>query len=298
MSKICPCPVRQTRAVIPALDGHTLQATIFERVDPLPDGPVTVIGAGVAVPQRYYAKFAKFLAARGRIVVTFDYRGIGGSLHGSVRASTARLRDWGQKDIPGVLDYARKTWPHRPIHWVGHSHGGGFGIGLASNNHLVDRLLGISVPHGYWGEMDGIERYRVAVLLHVAMPLLAHTLGFVPGRGTGLGEDLPKAVALEWKSWICSPNSMWDVMPPEDLKSYHTMGAPLCFMRATDDPWVSERSAERISAAFTGARERSIIRVEPAAIGGLPIGHMGFFRARNADALWPRAAAWLDGAAV
>jgi predicted alpha/beta hydrolase len=291
-------PIHELDIRIHATDDYPLQATQFESVDGVdPASPITIIGAGVAVPRGYYRSFARYLAQHGRTVLTFDYRGIGGSLQGSVHTVSAHLRDWGQKDIAGVIAHAARTWPGRPIHWVGHSHGGGFGIGLAPNNHLIDRLLGIAVPFGYWGDMAGLERYRVALLMHVAIPVLAGVFGFIPGKGTGLGEDLPKDVALEWKSWICSRNSMWDTLPLSALQSYENMRAPLCFIRFCDDPWASAHSVERIRAAFTHADSQAVVCLGPGDVGNQRIGHMGFFRSRFAATLWPKALHWLEAPA-
>jgi predicted alpha/beta hydrolase len=41
-----------------------------------------------------------------------------------------RMRDWCILDVPGVLAWAAREHPGRPIHWVGHSMGG-FATGLA-----------------------------------------------------------------------------------------------------------------------------------------------------------------------
>ena len=90
-------------------------------------------------------------------VLTFDYRAIGGSRHGSLVGSTVRMRDWGSLDVPGVLAWAARTYPGRPIQWVGHSMGG-FATGLAHNNHLIARQLNVATlsgvlgPHGRAGE--------------------------------------------------------------------------------------------------------------------------------------------------
>ena len=53
-----------------------------------------------------FSRFAKYLAERGRPAVTFDYRDIGGSRHGSLKHSTVRMRDWCVLDVPGVIAWA------------------------------------------------------------------------------------------------------------------------------------------------------------------------------------------------
>ena len=88
---------------VPAEDGYALAATLLEPGRALPDAPLVVIGCAVGVPRRYYAKFAGHIAARGHPVLTFDYRGIGGSRQGSLVGSKVRMRDWCILDVPGVL---------------------------------------------------------------------------------------------------------------------------------------------------------------------------------------------------
>ena len=87
-----------------------------------------------------------------------------------VKGSPVRMRDWCLLDVPGVLAWAARTYPNRPLHWVGHSMGG-FATGLAHNNHLVARQLNVATLSGYWGRMAVPERYRVRLMMGGAAPL-------------------------------------------------------------------------------------------------------------------------------
>lgn len=282
--------------VVTAADGHVLAASLFE---PARGGqaaaPVSIISAGAGIPRGYYRAFAEALAARGGPVLTYDYRGIGGALDRPLRSVTSRMSDWGRLDAPAMVRFARATWPGRPLHWIGHSYGGGFAVGLNPLNGEIDRHLGIAVPHGYWRQMDGRGRIGTAIGMGVVVPLLCHGLGYLPGRWLGLGEDLPKAIALEWRSWIMSPNSMWDTLPAALLNPYLTFRAPMCFLRPSDDQWASAVGTRRMADAFTSARESHVIDLDVRALGTGPVGHIGFFRARHATALWPLAFGWLSG---
>jgi len=62
---------------VPAADGYKLGATLF-----LPRGTrrhAALISSATAVPRKIYRGFAGYLARRGFAVLTYDYRGIGGS---------------------------------------------------------------------------------------------------------------------------------------------------------------------------------------------------------------------------
>ena len=86
----------------PARDGYRLGGTLYR-----PSGPcrgAVAIHAATGVPQGYYGAFAAFLASRGLLVLTFDYRGIGRSHPERLRGFPATMRDWAALDGAGALD--------------------------------------------------------------------------------------------------------------------------------------------------------------------------------------------------
>lgn len=285
-------PTTSRDLFFPAADGYQLAATLHAPAAAEAAGaPVTVIGSAVAVRRRFYDLFARALADRGRPVLTFDYRGIGGSRPSTLAGFAARMRDWGSKDIAGALAWASDAFPGRDIHWVGHSFGG-FGIGLAHNNHLVRRHLGIATPYTYWGLMEGLEKWRVGLMMSTAVPLLVPLVGRLPGRFIG-GEDLPAGIALEWARWIRNPEMFFDDPTLPERANFARLEAPLCFMRFADDAWSSDAGVARLATRFPRSATARILRVEPEDAGG-PIGHFGFFKPRLANVLWPQAMAWLE----
>ena len=44
------------------------------------------------------------MSQQGYDVLSFDFRGIGQSLHGALKDSTASINDWGLLDIPAAID--------------------------------------------------------------------------------------------------------------------------------------------------------------------------------------------------
>jgi predicted alpha/beta hydrolase len=278
---------------IPADDGYALAATLFASPAALPDTPITIIAGATGVPRSFYARFAAYLAEHGGPALTFDYRGIGGSLHGPVRQSTARFRDWGILDVPGVLAWAAATYPDRPIHWVGQSYGG-FATGLAHNNHLISRQLGVStMTADYRFIASPLERAKVAGLLFVAGPALARTLGYLPGWVNG-GADLPGQVLLEWSAWVKTRGFLFGVTDLPEQSHFKTLKAPLCLAFMADDPWISPAGVANLAQRYTGSDECMFWPVTLAESGASQIGHIGFFRSEFKDTLWPKARAWLE----
>jgi predicted alpha/beta hydrolase len=284
--------VSSRELTIPAEDGRELAATLYEPADSAaPGAPITVVAPGAAILRRFYGRFAAYLAEQGGPAVTFDYRDIGGSRRGSLKGSRVRMRDWCLLDVPGVLTWARCTYPERPIHWVGHSMGG-FATGLAHNNHLIARQLNVATLSGYWGRMAAPERYRIFLLMGYAAPLVVRALGYFPGRLMG-GEDMPGPAFMEWRGWCLNPDFLFADPTLPETRNFASLRAPLRVAQIADDPWGTEPAVAHMTEHFTGSVDRSVWRVTLAEAGATKIGHFGFFRPEMRETLWRAAADWL-----
>ena len=277
-------------------DGYWLAATEFCGPTPAAGTPLTVIAPAAAVPARYYARFASYLAWRGGgPVVTFDYRGIGASAPKTLRGFPARMRDWCCLDAAGAIGWARQTHPERPLHWLGHSLGG-FAPGLAHNNAAIARQLNIATLSGYWGRMRSPERYRVRFLMGSAAPPVVRLLGFFPGVLMG-GENMPAPAFLEWTRWCMMPDFIFGDPTLSEVRHFATLKAPVRFAQIADDVWGTPAAVGHMASHFSANSERSIWRVSLAEAKAKRIGHLGFFRSAFRATLWPAAAAWLEGSA-
>jgi predicted alpha/beta hydrolase len=278
---------------VPAADGRALAATLYEpAAPPAADAPITVVAGGAGIQRRFFGRFAAYLAERGRPALTFDYRDIGGSRHGTLKGSLVRMRDWCLIDVPGVIDWARRTYPERPIHWVGHSMGG-FATGLAPNNHLVARQLNVATLSGYWGRMAAPERYRVLVLMGYASPPIVWAMGYLPGVLMG-GEDMPARAFLEWRGWCMQREFLFGDPALAETRNFPNLKAPLRVAQISDDPWGTEAAVAHMTAHYTGSADRSVWRITPAEAGVAKIGHFGFFRPEMRETLWRVAVDWLE----
>jgi predicted alpha/beta hydrolase len=278
---------------IAAEDGRLLAATLFQPPEGAPaTAPLTIVAGGTGIPRRYYARFAAWLAERGRPTLTFDYRDTGDSRPGSITGSKVRMRDWCILDVPGVLAWGTHQRSGRPLHWVGHSLGG-FATGLAHNNRLIARQLNIAALSGYWRNMATPERYRVLLAMGGLGPLIVHARGYFPGVLLG-GEDLPGPAFLEWRRWCMSPGFLFDDPTLPEAANFARLRAPVRFGQVEDDTWATPAAVAAMAARFTGAAERSTWSIRLADSGARRIGHHGFFRSEHRDTLWPAALAWLD----
>jgi predicted alpha/beta hydrolase len=273
---------------IPARDGHALAATVFTPPG-APRGAV-LINSATAVPRKIYRGFARYLAEHGLAVLSYDYRGIGGSRPASLRGFDARMRDWAALDVAAAIDHMRSVWRQLPLAVVGHSFGGQ-AVGLAPNNDQIARALFVAAQAGYWRLFHSPEKYRVYAMLRLIGGPIARTFGYVPGR-LGIGEDLPRDVFLEWTGWVMKPRYFFDDATLQALENFPRYRGALRAVCLTDDPWATAPAVDLLCSGFTGTTAERV-DISPADIGAGKIGHFGFFRPEHRDTLWREAADWI-----
>ena len=270
---------------IPATDGFPLSATIFQGSN----RHWTVINSATGVKRAYYCKFAAFLAGKGWSVVIYDYRGIGASRPKSLRGFEARMRDWGQKDFNGVMRWVESQKADR-VAVIGHSLGGQV-LAFAENPDGIDRFLAVAAQSGHWRYWNFPRKYFLASLWYLIMPALSRLMGYFPSRCMGLGEDLPKGVALEWARWCRHPDYC--------LGQKHQMEFPgLAYKRPilaysfSDDPFCPPEASKAYLGWFGQApvEQRPL---EPRDLGVNELGHFAFFRSDFRETLWQEGADWL-----
>lgn len=275
-----------------AADGCRLHGSL-QRPAAAPRAAV-VIHPATGVPERLYLPFARFLAGQGYATLSYDYRGIGRSAPPSLRGFSARMRDWMEQDAGAAVEAMAERFPGLPILAVGHSVGG-HALGISDSTRQLRAAALIASHAGYIGSVRGWrERWRVrAMLLHLG-PLLVRGFGYLPWRRLGLGEDLPGGVAREWVGWCRRPGYFFDDPTLRARQRFGDKRLPLLVLGFADDPWANPRAIDALVRHFGNCTiERRM--VAPAELGVPAIGHMGFFRSRFSDSLWPQLSAWLDG---
>jgi predicted alpha/beta hydrolase len=282
----------------PAADGYLLAASLF-----LPRGAkrnAVLINSATAVPRKVYRGFAGYLAKRGCAVLTYDYRGTGGSrqqaLTGynqpkSLVGFKASMSEWAALDVAAAVAWMRDRYKTLPFGYIGHSFGGQ-ALGLVPNNGEVSRALLIAAQAGYWKLMASPERFRVYAMLNFVGHPLTRMLGYAPGWA-GLGEDLPKGVFEQWLGWVMSPRYMFDDVNLKALRNFPNYKGALRALCMSDDPWATRPAVDLLCSGFTAIKP-DIITVTPADTGAPRIGHFGFFRPEHRDTLWRGAAEWIQ----
>jgi predicted alpha/beta hydrolase len=273
-----PSEIEGTRLEFPALDGFTLGARRYEPIGPA-RGTVVIHGA-TAVPQRFYAPLAGFLAARSLRVLTYDYRGIGDSRPASLRKLVADYDDWAKLDARAVHRFAKKLGG--PVAAIGHSFGGHL-IGLFDELRELSGMALVACQLPYYRDWpSALGRARMALTWRVLLPTLTRAFGYLPGAA-GLGTDLPAGVARQWARWSMSPEYLL-VDHPEARARFARFDRPTLLYSFSDDPYAPLPSVERLVDALRSPL-LTHLRLEPDQVG--PMGHFGFFRRKQGAPLWP-----------
>ena len=269
--------------IIPATDGFPLGGSEFGDVSQAER--IALVASATGVRRRLYRPFAEFLASQGIGAVTWDWRGTGDSRPRSLRRFRTRMREWGTRDLAGVIEWASERYPQARVFVVGHSFGGQ-SVGLAANRSRVHGLVTIAAQSGYWRHWPRPHRYKYALIWYLAMPLATRMVGYFPAWLLGLGEDLPRGVALEWARWCRTPSYLGD------WSGHRAFTAPILALSFADDPLAPRRAVDALLAQY-GSRDQTHRHLAPKDVGVPRVGHFGFFRPHVTPALWRDVARWI-----
>jgi predicted alpha/beta hydrolase len=268
-----------------AADGYTLAATHFTA----PSDQFIVVGNATAVPRGFYRRFAEFSQARGVNVITLDYRGIGESKHGSLKGMDMGFANWSRYDLAAAVDYAArrgKVW------LVGHSLAG-HAIGQLPQPNVLQAAYVCGTGTGWLGWMPVAERIRVWLLWNAIGPAMTRMYGYAPMKRLGIGEDIPAGVFKEWKRWCSYPHYFFDDPQAKSITDkFADVHIPIAAAVSTDDPWAPPKSRDALFKGYHGATV-DLIDFAPSTLGVSKVGHMGYFRGRVGEMLWPQILQWL-----
>jgi predicted alpha/beta hydrolase len=276
---------------IRASDGFALAASLFGgRRQKLP-GALIIAGA-VGNRRQNYAQYAGYMAEQGWDVVTFDYRGIGGSKGPRDQMASLRMFDWGAKDLAAIIDWARGRLQPRRLVLVGHSIGGQVAA-FAPNHHALGGMVAIAAQRGYWPYWDGWRKYGVYLFWRLGVPLSLWARGCLALKAVGL-EDLPRRVARDWARWGLARD-----YHDEDGTSlephFARFTAPILALGFSDDCSLAPPRA--VDALFRGHYVHAPVtrwHIQPEDYRVRELGHSGFFNREVCPrSLWQVTSAWI-----
>jgi len=275
---------------IKCADGFELSVTLYEPAVVVK--AAVMIGSATGIKKEFYNSFSTFLAQRGYGVISYDNRGIGKSKNFSINNCKASLVSWGKLDMPAVLEKLQSVFPDTSYHLIGHSAGGQL-VGLMYNATDITSMLNFASSSGSIKNMNYPFKLHAAFLLNVFLPLSNLLFGCTKAQWVGMGEPLPKLVALQWRKW-CNGKGYVAMDFGKSIKKhwYDELTFPSQWLYATDDDMANLENVKDMIRVYTKT-DAAIVALDPQKLGYKEIGHMKFFSSKN-EGLWSYVLNWLE----
>lgn len=264
-------------------DNYPLIGYLYEAPQP---SALVIIAPAIGVNQSYYSAFANWLAEQGYTTLTFDYRGSGASLYGSLKGFHATIIDWAKFDCTAALEKLHSIDTNLPIYWVGHSLGGQI-IPFVTNNKKIHKIITIACGSGYWRYNTAHMQPLIAWLWYVVVPMTVRIFDYFPGKKLRKVGDLPKGIILQWRSWCFNRDYAIGVEGDYAKQLYENVTQPIDSLSFTDDEYMSARSISSMHDFYSNA-PKHMIRLDPKNLDIKRIGHFGFFKKEFQSSLWEK----------
>ena len=257
-----------------------VSATLYESKN---SHAVLVIGSATGVKQKFYQKFASYVAENGITAITFDYAGIGRSLKKPIKQLTNNAAHWGNDNLNGVIEYATSNYPKQKKLLLGHSIGGQL-IGLTKSAVEMDKIILVAAQSGYWKYWQGAGKLKMWFNWYVLFPTMLHLFGYLPSKKISGMEDLPKNVAKQWSSWGKRPDYILGD-PSIKEKFFDKIQSQITAFSIDDDEFAPKTAADWMAGRYLNADTKSIHLI-PGDFEVSKIGHFGIFKDKFEATIW------------
>ncbi|USA54709.1 alpha/beta fold hydrolase [Acinetobacter sp. C32I] len=265
-------------------DGYQLAAQFYPAQEQSKPYPILICPA-TGITKNFYHAFADWLSQQGYDVLSFDFRGIGESLHGALKDSTASINDWGIYDIPAAIETLLDRTQAEKVMIVGHSAGGQL-LGITSNYHKVAKVLAIAGSTGHVKGLKGKTKILAPVMFNVIFPVSSFFKGYGATQFIGMGENLPKNVAKQWAEFCSKPGYVMNAIGKTIFEDYHQdIQCPITSFWASDDEIATQANVKDLLRLYPNAPTK-LIELNPQQYGYKQIGHMLMFK-KSHQKLWP-----------
>lgn len=247
---------------------------------------IILVSPATGVKKRLYLKFAEYMQQRGYSVLTWDWSGIGDNLHGPLKDNQTCMRDWAEQDLNAVIEYCQQHFSGQQLFLVGHSFGGQ-ALGLVKSISAIQAICTVATQHGYWKNWPLSQQPRLAALWFGLIPGLTPVFGYFPSKKIGLGEDLPKEVALQWARWGRDPHYI------NDYEGHHQMTQPIRAYSIEKDFFAPQAAVHALHQQYNNC-EVQYRHVQAAELNIKAIGHFGFFQQQACAPFWQEMVEFFD----
>ena len=277
--------IMSTKFYVSCSDGRVIAATKYLAVEPLKKQFI-IINSALGVRQSFYQALALYLSQNGYSVLTWDPRSIGESKTVSARKDAARLRDWGALDLEAILNHVvGESWTNWDnITLLGHSAGGHL-TGLCRSINKISNIVFISAGTCGWHLYPVKQWPRMWFAWYLMFPLLIKGIGYIPGK-FGIGHDLSKGVALDWRNWSINKDYLFSDTTLTNTY-YHQFEGTIHSIGFSDDVGFSPKNTiYDLLSRFPKASKK--IRIyNPKELSLNRVGHFGFFKRENKN-VWEK----------
>lgn len=264
-------------------DGYRLAAHFYPAQSKQLANPVLICPA-TGITKNFYHSFASWLSEQGYDVLSFDFRGIGDSLHGPLKQSGASINDWGTLDIPCAIDTLLGKTQAQQVTLLGHSAGGQL-LGIVPNFHKVAKVVAVAGSTGHVKGLKGKTKLLAPVMFNVIFPISSALKGYAATQFIGMGENLPKKVAQQWREFCSHPGYVKNAIGKTIFQDFHTeISCPITSIWASDDEIATERNVEALLKLYPNAPTK-MLELNPIKLGYKSIGHMLMFK-KSHQKLW------------
>lgn len=139
---------------ITCADQYRLMGRFYPKQKTTQQNLPVLIAPATGITVNFYHAFAGWLSQQGFDVLSFDFRGIGKSLHTPLKDSTASITDWGQLDLPAAINTLLQRSDAKKIILLGHSAGGQL-TGIIPNYNEIAKIITISGSSGHVKGLKG-----------------------------------------------------------------------------------------------------------------------------------------------
>jgi len=257
-------------------DGRVIFATKYPAAQPSRN-QLIIINSALGVRQSFYQPLALYLAENGYTVISWDPRSIGESNTGNIKTDSARLRDWGAIDLEAILNHVvDENWSSwKNILLFGHSAGGHL-VGLCRSINKIYNIILISSGTCGWRLYPIIQWPRLWLAWYLMFPILLKTLGYIPSQ-FGIGHDLSKGVASDWRNWSTSKDYLFSDSTLTNTYYDQYDGAIHAIGFSDDVGFSPPNTIYDLMNRFPNAVKKIKI-FQPKELNRNKIGHFGFFK--------------------
>jgi len=268
--------------VLQTLDHFPISVKIFE--PEIPNRKLLVINSATGVKQQVYFSFAKYLAAQGFTVITYDYRGIGESKPRKMKGFEASMRIWGKKDFKTVTTFIKENYPDYTKFCLGHSVGALI-LGMNEDSVIFSKFIFVATQDAYIGHLSWRVAVTAALGFGIAVPVTVILKGYFPAHRFGLGESLPKGSAYDWRTLILNKKSTGRLYEKIEKDHSKDLNQEAFIIHAEDDSWVTMKGMESLMNNSYPNMKKTYREIKVSESPKKQVGHINFFRSYN-RVLW------------